>query len=253
MLVSGHKFERIWAKTGTDLIWESNSVKPLGIMIDNHRKFDKHISLLCAKANRKLSALARISYYLTFHQKRTLIKAFFESQFRYCSLSWMFHSRKSNNKINLLHERTLRMIYNDRISSFQELLEKDNSCTVHHFNVQSLAIVMFKVISNIAATIIDDLFITYLRSKFKFAVPSVRSVHNGQNSIQYYGPLILNAIPGYITDSETLGIFKGKIRKWKPINWHCHLCKKIYTKSRLHKSDLIQCFCLYPSCCFFTL
>ena len=218
LLVSGHKFERIWAKTGTDLIWESNSVKPLGIMIDNHRKFDKHISLLCAKANRKLSALARISYYLTFHQKRTLIKAFFESYFRFCSLTWMFHSRKSNNKINLLHERTLRMIYNDRISSFQELLEKDNSCTVHHFNVQSLAIVMFKVISNIAATIIDDLFITYLRSKFKFAVPSVRSVHNGQNSIQYYGPLILNAIPGYITDSETLGIFKGKIRKWKPIN-----------------------------------
>ena len=142
-----------------------------------------------------------------------LLLTFFESQFRYCSLTWMFHSRKSNNKINLLHERTLRMIYNDRISSFQELLEKDNSCTVHHFNVLSLAFVMFKVISNIAATIIDDLFITYLRSKFKFAVPSVRSVHNGQNSIQYYGPLILNAIPGYIKDSETLDIFKGKIRK----------------------------------------
>ena len=98
LLVSGHKFERIWAKTGTDLIWESNSVKPLGIMIDNHRKFDKHISLLCAKANRKLSDLARISYYWTFHQKRTL-KAFFESQFRYFSLTWMFHSRKSNNKL----------------------------------------------------------------------------------------------------------------------------------------------------------
>ena len=71
LLVSGHKFERIWAKTGTDLIWESNSVKLLGIMIDNHRKFDKHISLLCAKANRKLSALAGISYNLSFHQKVT--------------------------------------------------------------------------------------------------------------------------------------------------------------------------------------
>ena len=37
----------------------------------------------------------------------------------------MFHSRESNNKINLLHERALRMIYNDQISSFQELLDKD--------------------------------------------------------------------------------------------------------------------------------
>ena len=74
----------------------------------------------------------------------------------------MFHSRKSNNKINLLHERALRMIYNDQISSFQELLEKDNSFTIHHFNIQSLAIEMFKVINNIAATIIDDLFTTHI-------------------------------------------------------------------------------------------
>ena len=189
LLVAGHKFEQIWAKIGTDLIWESNSVKLLEITIDNYLKFDKHISLLCAKANGKLPALARISYYLTFHQKRTLIKAFFESQFRYCSLTLMFYSRKSNNKINLLHKRALRMIYNDQISSFQELLEKDNSFTIHQFNIQSLAIEMFKVINNIAATIIDDLFTTYysynLCSKSKFVVPSVRTVHDGQNSIQY--------------------------------------------------------------------
>ena len=187
-------------KIGTDLIWESNSVKLLGITIDNHLKFDKHISLLCIKANRKLFALARISNYLTFHQKRTLIKAFFESQFRYWSLNWMFHSRKSNNKINLLHERALRMIYNDQISSFQELLDKDNSFTVHHFNIQSLAIEMFKVINNIAATIIDDLFTTHhsynLRPKSKSVVPSGRTSHYGQNSIQYYGPLIWSIIPG---------------------------------------------------------
>ena len=110
------KFGQIWAKIGADLIWESNSVKLLGIMIDNHLKIDKHISLLCAKAIRKLSALAGISYYLTFHQKRILIKAFFESQFRCCSPTWMFNSRKSNNKINLLHDGPLRMIYNDQIS-----------------------------------------------------------------------------------------------------------------------------------------
>ena len=74
----------------------------------------------------------------------------------------MFYSRKSNNKTNLLHERVLKMIYNNQISSFQELLEEDNSFTVHHFNIQSLAIEMFKVINNIAATIIDDLFTTSL-------------------------------------------------------------------------------------------
>ena len=122
------------------------------------------------------------------------------------------------------------MIYNNQISSFQELLDKDNSFTVHHFNIQSLAIEMFKVINIIAATIIDDLFSTYhsfnLRSKSKFVVPSSRTVHNGQNSMQYYSPLIWNVISGYIKDSETLDIFKSNIAKWKPINCSRRLCKK---------------------------
>ena len=59
------------------------------------------------------------------------------------------------NRLNLFHGKALRMIYNDQISSFQELLNKDNSFTVHNFNIQSLAIEMLKVINNIAATIID--------------------------------------------------------------------------------------------------
>ena len=185
LLIAGYKFELIWTKIGTDLIWESNSAKLLGITIDKHLKFDKHISLLCAEANRKLYPLARISYHFLSHQKRTLIKAFFESQFRYCSLTWMLYSRKSNSKINLFHERALRMIYNDQISSFQERHEKDNYFYVHHVNIQSLAIEMFKVIGNITAIIIDDLFTTChnynLRSKSKFVVPSVRTVRNGQN------------------------------------------------------------------------
>ena len=59
---------------------------------------------------------------------------------------------------------------------------------------------MLKAINNIAATIIDDLFTTYhsynLGSKSKFVVSSVRTVHNGQNYIQYYGSLIWNMIVG---------------------------------------------------------
>ena len=61
------------------------------------------------------------------------------------------------------------------------------------FNIQSLAIEMFKVINNIAATIIDDLFTTYhsynLRSKSKFVVPSVRTLDKGQISSSYLVPV----------------------------------------------------------------
>ena len=65
------------------------------------------------------------------------------SQFGCCPLIWMFHSRPVNNKINSIHERALRITYQDHISTFQELLNKDNSISIHHRNLQVLATEMF--------------------------------------------------------------------------------------------------------------
>ena len=52
-------------------------------------------------------------------------KAIFTSQFSYCLLVWLCHSRTNNNKINRPHKRCLRIDYNDKQSSFNELPEKD--------------------------------------------------------------------------------------------------------------------------------
>ena len=75
---------------------------------------------------------------------RTLMKTFIESQFNYCPLIWMLHSRTLNNKINRIHERAMRIVYSDYNSSFNELLDKDGSFTIHQGNVQSLTIEIFK-------------------------------------------------------------------------------------------------------------
>ena len=73
------------------------------------------------------------------------MKAFIESQFNYCPLIWMDHSRSVNNKINHLHERSLRIVCKDNISSFEDLLKKDRSFTIHQRDIQSLATELFKV------------------------------------------------------------------------------------------------------------
>ena len=64
-------------------------------------------------ASMKITALARVLPYMTLKQRRTLMKAYFMSQFGYCPLVWMNHSRSLNNRINTLHERALRLVYND--------------------------------------------------------------------------------------------------------------------------------------------
>ena len=71
-----------------------------------------------SKASRKVCVLARVTSGISLSKKRTLMNAFFNSQFNYCALIWMCHSHENNNKINRLHERCLRIIYNDKRSSF---------------------------------------------------------------------------------------------------------------------------------------
>ena len=84
LLISGKKNEQMWAKLDRDIVWESNDVKLLGIPLHNNLKFDKHVSNICSKANRKRSTLTRVAKFLPFKKRRILFKTFIESQFKYC-------------------------------------------------------------------------------------------------------------------------------------------------------------------------
>ena len=120
--------------------------KLLGIKFGSSLSFKGHIASLCKKASQKLHALARIFHYMDFPKRKVLMKAFITtSQFSYFPLIWMFHSRTLNNRINNIHERSLRLKYKDNQSSFKEFLEKDHSVTVHHKNLQVLVTEIFKV------------------------------------------------------------------------------------------------------------
>ena len=97
--------------------------------------FNSHVRDICQKAGQELNAIPRITHYMSFAKRRLLVNAFFYSQFNYCQLVWMCHNRTNNNKINRLHERCLRLIYNDKKSSFKDLLEKGGSVSMRHRNL----------------------------------------------------------------------------------------------------------------------
>ena len=116
-----------------------NAVKRLRITIDRDLKFDKYVLKFCSKANQKLLALSRMAQLLSFNKRRTLFKAFVESQFIYFLIVWMFHSRRTTNKINMLHERALITVYDDDVSTFDQLYAMDKSFCIHHQNIQRLS------------------------------------------------------------------------------------------------------------------
>ena len=168
---------------------------------------------------------------MSLSKKKILMNSFFNSQFSYCPLIWMFHSRIMNNKINRLHERCMRLIYGDKTSSFEELLDQDKSVSIHTRNLQMLATEMFKVYRSMSPPIFSELFrrrdICYdLRSNSNFALLNVKSV------FQKYFLLRSKNLGHCISGAErvpeclSLSAFKKGIKKWQPKNCPCRLCKQ---------------------------
>ena len=212
------------------VIDSSDSVKLLGITINKKLNFNHHVSKLCKKVSTKLHALARVSKFMCQDKLRLLLKSFIESQFSYCPLVWMFHSRTLNNRINKLHERGLRLVYNDSHLIFEELLSKYNSYTIRHRNLQKLATEMYKIENNLSPFIMKTIFpersIPYdLRNKNNSKSSNVHTVYYGTETISYRGPKTWELVPEDIRLSNTLGVFKTKMRQWESKGCTCRLCK----------------------------
>ena len=122
----------------------STCEKLLGVKIDNKLNFSGYLDGIIKKASRIVSASSRTFPFMYLTKRRFLMNSFFTSQFSYCPLIWMCHSRTVNSKINKLYERCLRIVYNDKKSSFKELLETDKSVLINTKNLQVLATEMFK-------------------------------------------------------------------------------------------------------------
>ena len=142
----------------------------------------------------------------------------------------MFHNRILHNKINKLHERALRIVYKNEDLTFQELLDKDGAVTIHHRNLQRLALEMYKVKNNISPAPVREIFTEHinthdLRHKRLWEIPKISSVYCGSETLRYRGPLTWDLLPDSIKDSKSLGEFKIKIKGWKPHECTCRLCK----------------------------
>ena len=154
--------------------------------------------------------------------------SFILSQFGYCPLVWMFHSRQLNNRINNIHERALRLVYQDSQSSFGHLLKMNNSFTIHKRNVQTLAIELYKVAYGISPKIMRLVFPTKENEQYPwndiFKRCNVKTVSWGTETLSHIGPKIWSIIPLSLKKLPYKE-FRKAIRSWDPEGCPCRMCK----------------------------
>ena len=228
LLIASNSPEHLWIQVGEQIIWESREEILLGVTIDKGLKFNKHVENICNKASGKVTALTRLIKIVSKEKKKILMNAFIESQFSYCPLIWMFcHSRRLNKRINHIHERGLRIVYEDYTSSFAELLKINGSVSVHHRNIQLVAIVMFKVKYELCPEIMRDIFQLNLdpNSRNTFIIPRVKGEYMGKLTLRYFGPVVWETmLPEAYKSITNLDKFKREIKDWIP-ECKCRLCR----------------------------
>ena len=154
-------------------------------------------------------------------KRKSLMKAFITYQVNYCPLIWMFHSRQLNNRINEMHERALKLLYRVNKLTFNDLLELDNSVTIHQRKLQILAREKCKTENSLAPEIMTEV------SEIKEPHYNLRSeaTHYYIQYVRHLGPKIWNIVPQNIRKSNSLSEFKSSIKFWKSDTCPCRLCK----------------------------
>ena len=115
----------------------------MGVTLDHQLRSEEHIKVFCKEAGKKVNALARIA------SNMDESKTFILSYFNYRPRISMFCSRKSNSRINRIHERAMRIACYDYESTFEQLLIKSKTLLSHKTNLQYLAIEIYKTFNGL--------------------------------------------------------------------------------------------------------
>ena len=208
----------------------TEEVKLLGITIDSKLQFHNHVEGICQKASQKVKAFSRIAGFLQKEKANILYKTFIKSAFNYCPLIWMFCGKTSNNRINRLHKRALRVLHGDYTSTFEELLARSEEITIHCSNLQKLMVEIYECSNFVSPSILSEFFttkeITYdLRIKNLLQVPKVKTSSYGQSSLSFRGSILWNTLSDSIKSAQNTKQFKTMIKNWKEEQCRCNICK----------------------------
>ena len=123
----------------------------------------------------------------------------------------------------------MRITYRDYITSFQDLLIKDNSYSIHYRSIQKLATEIFKVKNGFSNGLLNEFFdnrsLTYnLRNPYTYVQRNPHTTRFGINSLSFYAPKVWNILPPNLKSISNVAKFKTAVKKWTPENCSCRLC-----------------------------
>ena len=211
-------------------LFSNTHVRLLGILIDHKLQFSQHINSICKTANNKVSRLLCMRGNMSIGQARSTVNAYILPYFIYCPLIWMFCHKKDMKLINKVHKRALRAIHGLLYLDLKELLEIENTVSIHVKHLQILMTETFKSLNQENPQIMCDLFQLKdrpynLRGQSLLRIPPAKTITYGTNSLIFKASLLWNSLPNEYKSAKSINIFKSNIKSWTEAPCQCLICK----------------------------
>ena len=215
-------------KINDTVVEKKSEIMLLGVTLDYQLTFSSHVSNICRKTSCQIGVLQRLRNLIPTSAKLHIAKFAILPHVTYCQTVWHFCRSSDARKLERIQERVLRAVYCDHKSTYEELLQKAKLPTLYTRRLQAIATIVYKVKNNLAPPYIADLFEVnnsqhHLRNS-EFVVPRFRTVAFGKHSISYLGPVIWSKLSQYIRSSESVDIFKKRIKSVELSNLMCNTC-----------------------------
>ena len=119
------------------------SIELFGITVDNKLRFDEHLSNICEKITNQFNVISRFRKLIPATVLLRLYKAFIIPHVLYCSTVWHFCDSRNKDKLEMLNKRILRVMLNDKVSSYGDLLQQIGDCSLNNKRIQNMLIIAF--------------------------------------------------------------------------------------------------------------
>ena len=184
-------------------------VKLLGVKIDDRLSFDDHISSICLRVSYQINGLRRIMKYMAIENRISIYNEFLAANFTYCNTVWHFCSNRGLYMLEKVHKKAIRVVLNDYISSYRELLDKVSNPTLYVARIKAIAIEAYECYVNENPPYINAMFDSVekpynLRRGPLAEQPKVNTTYSGLHTFTYQAAKIWNPLPSHLKGASSL-------------------------------------------------
>ncbi|KAI2647433.1 DNA mismatch repair protein MSH3 [Labeo rohita] len=197
-------------------------VKKLGVVFDEHLRFDRQINSVVKTSFFQLRLLSKAKSFLSFKNFEKVIHAFITTRLDYCNSLYVGISQTALSRLQLVQNAAARLLAGvHKRDHITPVLRSLHWLPVRYRVNFKILLIVYKSLHGMAPPYISDLLIEHsvtrtLRSSNQrlLLIPQTKRKCRGDRAFASIAPRLWNDLPSFIRMASSVATFKSKLKTY---------------------------------------